>query len=263
MNCTEARKNWMLYLDSEGDPQLHLHIGDHLGRCPACAEWFAHQQQLEDAVRDRLAAGGSTPVLWGRVLDKAGLASRRRLRSRPLFIASGLVGVAALLLAGIFGWPWGTQPQPQGQTPELARDAAELHQRWLDGEVHPDFASTSELDVDHYFKANAPFKVHCPPRSDVNFAVQGAGMRSLQERHKAGFIVGRVGDTPVSILVLDRQSLSAFPHDQTRLAVGRRRCREGGYQMVAAVLADNVVVVIGNTRPETLDKLLDAYGSYH
>jgi uncharacterized protein involved in exopolysaccharide biosynthesis len=78
MNCTEARKNWMLYLDNEGDPQLHLHIGDHLGRCPACAQWFARQQQLEDAVRDRLAAGDSTPVLWGRVLDKAGLAPRRR-----------------------------------------------------------------------------------------------------------------------------------------------------------------------------------------
>src|SRR5262249_38285818 len=83
------------------------------------------------------------------------------------------------------------------------------------------------------------------PRSDVNFAVQGAGIRSLRERHQAGFIVGRVGETPVSILVLDRQSLSAFPHDQTRLAGGRHRCREGGYQLVAAVLADNVVVVIG------------------
>jgi hypothetical protein len=263
MTCTEARKNWMLYLDSEGDPQLHLLVTDHLGRCPACAEWFARQQQLEDAVRDRLASGDSTPALWGRVVSRAGLVPRPRFRPRPLFVVGGLVAAAAVILVMLLGRPGGGQPQSPAETPELARNAAELHQQWVSGEVRPDFASTSDLDVDRYFKANAPFKVHCPPRSDVNFAVQGAGMRSLQERHKAGFIVGRVGDSPVSILVLDRQSLSAFPYDQTRLAGGRHRCREGDYQVVSAVLADNVVVVIGNTRPETLDKLLDASGSYH
>jgi hypothetical protein len=257
MNCTEARKHWMLYLDSEGDSQLHLRVADHLRRCPACAEWFARQQQLEDAVRDRLAAGDHTPALWGRVRDNAGLAPRRHLRRRSLIVAAGLLAVAALLLV-VFGGRW-----RQPQLPELAREAAELHRRWLAGEVRPDFASTSESDVDRYFKANAPFKVHCPPRSDVNFAVQGAGLRSLQDHLEAGFIVGRVGDTPVSILVLDRASLSSFPLDKTRLAGGRHRCREGGYHMVSAVLANNVVVVVGNTRPETLDKLLDAYGSYH
>jgi hypothetical protein len=262
MNCTEARKNWMLYLDSEGDPRLHLQITDHLGCCPGCAEWFARQQHLEEAVRDCLAAGGSSPALWGRVLDRTGLA-RRRVRPRVLITAGSLVAAAALLLVAVFGSPWSRQPQPPGQVPELARDAAELHKRWLSGDVRPEFASTSELDVDRYFKANAPFKVHCPPRSDVNFAVQGAGMRSLRDRHQAGLIVGRVGETPVSILVLDRQSLSAFPRDQARLAGGRRRCREGGYLTVSAALSDNVVVVVGNTRPETLDKLLDAYGSYH
>lgn len=33
--------------------------------------------------------------------------------------------------------------------------------------------------------------------------------------------------------------------------------------MVAGVTADNVVVVIGVAPFETLEKLLDAYGSYH
>jgi hypothetical protein len=176
----------------------------------------------------------------------------------------GLVAAAAVLLVVLLGRPWARRPQPPGETPELARDPADLHRRWLDGEVRPDFASTSEPDVDRYFKANAPFKVHCPPRSDVNFAVQGAGIRSPEGRPKAGFLVGRVGDTPVSILVIDRSNLSSFPRDRARLAGGgRHRCREAGYQMVSALLADNVVVVVGDTRPETLDKLLDAYGSYH
>jgi len=62
--------------------------------------------------------------------------------------------------------------------------------------------------------------------------------------------------------VLQAAVMAAFSQFD-RLAGGRHRCREGGYQMVSAVLADNFVVVIGNTHPETLDKLLDAYGSYH
>jgi anti-sigma factor RsiW len=262
MNCAEARRHWMLYLDSEGDPALHLRVADHLGRCPACAGWFAAQRQIEGAVRDRLAAGDSDPALWGRVLDRAGLLGRPRFRPRRLFVV-GVLAAAAVLLVVLLGRPWGAPAPTPEEVPELARDAAELHRRWLSGEVRPDFASTSELDVDRYFKANAPFKVHCPPRSDVNFAVQGAGVRSLGDRHLAGLIVGRVGDTPVSILVLDRRSLSAFPRDEARLAAGRHCCREGGYQTVSALLADNVVIAVGDARPETLDRLLDAYGSYH
>src|SRR5438477_560591 len=69
MNCTEARKNWMLYLDHEGDPQLLLLVSGHLGHCSDCAEWFARQRRLEEVVRDRLAAGETTPALWARVTN--------------------------------------------------------------------------------------------------------------------------------------------------------------------------------------------------
>jgi hypothetical protein len=33
--------------------------------------------------------------------------------------------------------------------------------------------------------------------------------------------------------------------------------------MVSGVIANNVVVVIGTAPPEALEKLLDAYGTYH
>src|SRR5262249_62248034 len=61
MTCNEVRRHWMLYFDSEGDAELHFRISDHLGMCPACAEWFAAQQRFEQAVRERLAAGAATP----------------------------------------------------------------------------------------------------------------------------------------------------------------------------------------------------------
>jgi predicted anti-sigma-YlaC factor YlaD len=71
VSCTDIRRHWMLYLDSEGDPELHFRISDHLGMCPACAKWFHRRQRFEQALRKRLAAGelgSATPELWDRVL---------------------------------------------------------------------------------------------------------------------------------------------------------------------------------------------------
>jgi hypothetical protein len=257
MTCTEARQHWGPYLDGEAGPELRLHIRGHLADCPACAEWFARQEQFEQALSSRLAAGPVTPGLWERVLDQA-LVGRPR-RRRRLMLAGALAAAAALLLAlGLGFGRW-----QSSRAPELARDAGDLHQRWLHGDVRPDFESTSDLEVDRYLKQKAPFRVHCPPRTDVAFAVKGAGLCTVPEGRSAAYIVGQVDRAPVSILVLDRASLAAFPRDRAHLAGGRRhRCREGAYEMVAGVVADNVVVVIGSAPPEALEKLLDAYGTY-
>jgi anti-sigma factor RsiW len=258
MTCTEARRHWMLYLDSEGDPALHLRVRAHLAYCPSCADWFALQGRLERAVTERLAAGEATPQLWERVLARAGLVGRAPARRRRLALA-GALAAAAALLAVLLLRPW-AGPAPR---PELAREAAGLHERWARGELRPELLSTNEREVDRYLKARAPFRVHCPPRSDVHFAVQGAGFLTAR-RQPAAYIVGRVGGAPVSVLVLDESSLAAFPHAEAGLQGGRRlRCQEEGYQMVSGVIAGSVVVVIGSAPPGDLEKLLDAYGSYH
>jgi hypothetical protein len=257
MTCTEARQHWGAYLDGEGGPELRLRIRGHLADCPVCAEWFARQERVEQALAARLAAGAPTPGLWERALDHALVARPRR--RRRLVLAGALAAAAALLLALWLGFG----RRPSAPAPELARDAGDLHERWLRGDVRPDFQSTSDLEVDRYLKQKAPFPVHCPPRTDVAFDVQGAGLCTVPEGQRAAYIVGQVERAPVSILVLDRASLAAFPRDRDHLAGGRRhRCREGAYAMVAAVVADNVVVVTGAAPPEALEKLLDAYGTY-
>jgi hypothetical protein len=38
---------------------------------------------------------------------------------------------------------------------------------------------------------------------------------------------------------------------------------EGAYRIASAVIAENVVFVIGTASPEVLERLLQAYGSYH
>jgi len=253
MNCTEARQHWMLYLDSEGDPELHLRIREHIAGCPACASWFAEQQQLDNRINGELSAGGATPDVWGRVLTKAGLRTPPARRRRWPAVVAGLAAAMVLLAVVLVG----LQMRERSKTNELAQSAAEWHEQRMRGNVHPEFVSTSDLEVDRYLKAKVPFRVHCPPRTDVNFAVQGAGVCYMKGQKQAAYIVGHVEKAPVSILVLDRASVTDIQQG------GFHRCREGGFEVVSAVIADNVVVVIGTATSDVLERLLNAYGSYH
>jgi anti-sigma factor RsiW len=260
MNCHEVRHHAMTFLDGEADPELRLRIDEHVQGCPACVAWFAGQERLERAIRDRLVSGRATPEMWDRILAHAGVRPRpARRSSRRLVLGALLAGAAAGVLA-LLAVPWnGRQPRS-----ELADDAAALHGHWLRGALSPELASSSDAEVDRYLKARVPFRVHCPPRTDVDFTVQGAGVCSVEGRRQAAYIVGRVEHAPVLILVLDRASLAAFPQDRSRLQGGRRqRGRTGDYRTVSGLVADNVVVVVGTATEEALEKLLNAYGTYH
>jgi len=57
--------------------------------------------------------------------------------------------------------------------------------------------------------------------------------------------------------VLDRAKVTGLP------AEGFHHSREGTYQVTYGTIADNVVVVVGETTPDVLERLLHAYGSYH
>jgi hypothetical protein len=252
MNCNEVRQHWMLYLDSEGDPELHLRIRNHLGGCAVCARWFAEQQRLEQEIGKCLSTGVLTPELWNRVGSKATVPPGIRARRGKWPLLTTLGATAAVLLALVIFF------QLEGRSPstDLTRNAADLHGQWLRGNVRPDFVSSSDQEVDRYFKTSVPFKVHCPPRTDVDFQVQGAGVFFMKDRHQAAYIVGHVGKAPVSIVVLDRASLDGLPTDRFD------RCREGDFLVVSKVIAENVVVVIGSASPEVLERLLNAYGTY-
>jgi predicted anti-sigma-YlaC factor YlaD len=97
MNCTEARKHWMLFLDSEGDPELHLHVRDHLVKCSACTRWFVQQRRLEQIIDKQLTAGDASPELWNRILKRTGIRPADFRRRRLLSLAGGLAAAAVVL----------------------------------------------------------------------------------------------------------------------------------------------------------------------
>jgi anti-sigma factor RsiW len=256
MDCHDARRHWNLYHDSEGDAELHFQVSEHLAVCPGCAEWFSQQSRLEALLAEKLGPQPPTPALWDRVLGGSGLRPPARSR-RWLVFLSAAACAAALLLAALWHWRGKT-----AQAPDLARLSAERHQRLAAGEDAVQFRSRSDLEVEAYLRKRVSFPVRCPPRKDAGFAVQGAGVCTFGDQ-PAAYLTGRVGEAPVSIFVLPRHSLAAFPHQEKVLRAEKtHRRREGRYAMVLGVIDRNAVLVIGQTDPGRLERVLSAYGTY-
>ena len=257
MTCTEARQYWHLYHDSEGDARLHLEIEDHIAGCVACAEWFHQQSRLEDLITEKLVEPPADPALWARVLAETRLQQPKTAR-RWIWLA-GVTATAAAVLIVLGGIA-------RLHTPSSGSDLSEVSARWHDrlqsGEESVQFASNSDHDVEAYLKDRVPFPVRCPPRKDAGFSVRGAGVSEIEGR-PAAYLNGTVGDVPVSILVLPRDSLSAFPTQRDALRQhGIMHTPAGQYAMVLREFDHNAIVVVGRTDPAALEKVVNAYGSY-
>lgn len=256
MNCNEARQHWNLYHDSEGDAELHFQISEHLAGCADCAPWFSQQSRLESLVVEKLNSQDSSPQLWSDILTRTGLVQPAPAR-RWLWFA-GVAACAAVIVLAVF-LTWRSPAQP---SPDLAKLTAARHERLVAGDELPQFESRSDLEVEGYLRKRVSFPVRCPPRQDAGFAVHGAGICQMAEQ-PAAYLSGRVNDAAVTIFVLPRDSLVAFPHQQEALRKEKtHRCQEGQYAMVLGVIDRNAVLVIGQTDTARLEKVLSAYGTY-
>lgn len=264
MNCDQTRKHWDLFHDSEGDAELHHKINEHLGMCPDCARWFYEQSRLEDFLVERLRSGDSSDELWERI--RARCTTKPTVPARRWSFLGRAVLLAASLLIAVGGILWYVSDDgfEVRSPPHLSALSAAMHDKLASGREPAQFASRSDVEVERYLRRQVGFPVHCPPRKDVDFEVSGAGVCTVNDK-PAAYIFGKVGPAPVSLFVLDRKSLDAFPHDRDMVAQGhgRHRCREGGYEMISGIASDNVVVVVGAVPGDTVERLFNAYGSYH
>jgi anti-sigma factor RsiW len=257
MTCGEAKQHWHLYHDSEGDASLHLEIEEHLAGCPACAEWFHLQSRLEELVTAKLTKPPADPALWTRVLAGAGLKQPRSTRRR--FWLAGAAACATAVLLVVAGLSRFRTP---AHGADLMQVSATWHERLRSGEEPVQFASESDERVEAYLKGRVPFPVRCPPRKDTGFVVRGAGVNEIEGR-PAAYLSGTVGDVPVSILVLPRDSLDSFPAELEAVRRhGTHHVPAGQYAMVLREFDRNAIVVIGGTDPAALERVVNAYGSY-
>ncbi len=272
MKCQEARRHWDMFYDSEGDAELHHQLNRHLEGCAACAQWFDQQSRLESLIETQLKsdvsfgssyARDTTEVDWSKILIGAGVNPAPQTRRRSIFRAS-IFGSALLALAAsmllIVGFPsWNRQDD---DSPNLTQLSSEVHHHVSTGGLRPDYESDSDIDIDQYLLKRVAFPVRCPPRKDSGFVVSGAGLCEF-ENQPAAYVVGSVDQRPVSIFVLPRESLVAFPRQQAELGrslVGAKRT--ANCEMVYSIIDKNVVLVMGDVDLEKLTRVLKSYGTY-
>lgn len=257
MNCHDARQHWNLFHDSEGDAELHFRINEHLSLCAKCAAWFQDQSHLERLLAARIADEKSDFNLWDQILTGSGAKQPTPRRRWRLLAAVG--SMAALVLLAIV---WFQFPRTSTRSVDLAQVSAGWHERLQSGQEPIPFTSNSDIEVEAYLKGRVPFPVRCPPRKDTGFLVSGAGVSQIEGRPTA-FLNGNIDEVPVSIFVLPRDSLRAFPAQQAALRqYGILHAPAGPYAMVLREFDQNAIVVIGRAEPTVLERVINAYGSY-
>jgi anti-sigma factor RsiW len=256
MNCDEVRRHWELYYDSEGDSELYLRVNEHLADCAACSKWFFEQARFEDALAAKIAASTPTPELWQRVLSDARVVEPVATRRWAFFTPILAVAATLLLAIGISQFIEPAEPE------HLSALTAAVHEQLASGAEQVQYASASDAAVENYLKRRVAFPVRCPPRKDAGFIVSGGGVCQIAG-DAAAYVVGQVDGSDVSIFILPEARLAQFAHERDVL---RREtihhCREGAYEMVLAQIDRNLVVVIGRGRPEQLERVVRAYGTY-
>lgn len=263
MNCEQARQHWELYYDSEGDAEVHLRLNAHLENCPRCAEYFAQQGRLESLIESDMRTVPEGAALsegdWSRILERAGVVDTTRPPTWRVIAPPLLAVIAASLLVWIGFVATRSTDSPLDKLANLSLD---VHRHVSNGSLRPEFESRSDIAVDRYLVDRVSFPVRCPPRKDSGFHVSGAGMCKLGQE-QAAYVVGTVDQRPVSIFVLPRDSLAAFPGKQTELQrqVMHAR-RRGESELVSSVIDKNLVLVIGETERAKLSRVLTSYGTY-
>ncbi len=257
MKCDEVRQHWELYYDSEGDSELYLRVNEHLANCPTCSKWFYDQARFEDALAAKLVVPAPMPELWQQILAETGIARPVAARGWTFFSSFFALAASLLVAAGI--WYWNALPQPEFHLSALT---AAVHEQLASGAEQIEFVSASDEAVEDYLKNRVTFPVRCPPRKDAGFVVQGGGVCDLAGA-SAAYVFGTVDDSDVSVFVLPESRLAEFVRERDALQRERiHHCREGAYDMVLAKVDRNIVVVIGHGKPEQLEKIVRAYGTY-
>lgn len=118
MTCSECRRWWSPYLDSELDASKTFEVSEHLRLCEACRLRFEQEARVEGLIKERMSVGDNMPdELWDQICDSVRAAqvsadpspseaysSRRRVfgfLNRRLAMAASIL---LILTAGMLYW---------------------------------------------------------------------------------------------------------------------------------------------------------------
>jgi anti-sigma factor RsiW len=253
MKCNEARNLVVAYLDSELDAKTSQEIHLHLQSCAECAELFAREEKFNERLFRMLGVGQSTPALWEKVESQL-----CRARTGGWFLRHwkrvALGGGAALVLAGIVVF---VAPGFAGSSLDLARAVEKDHGEFVAGEMQSQFVGNVPDEIAKKFQGRLDVDAFSARPAADGFRYEGARLCHLSGVPVA-WTLGRIQQTPVSLVVFRRSELEHFPKAKERLESGEPVvCSKAGrYQFAVRYVDGYVVCLVGDLKRTELEAVL-------
>ncbi len=246
MKCAEVRKFVRLYLDSELDSKHSFEVEQHLESCAECAGLFEAEKRFDERLGSFFRRGGAARALWKDI--EAQVAPMRFAKVKTLWPAALAASVLVAAVAVFFA---------KSRTLDLANAVEECHSAYVHQLTAPEFTGALPDKIARQLDDQLDAAAFAYRPSGTAFSSSGARLCHV-EGVPVALILGRSGETPVSMIVLKKSELDHFPNAKQQLESGDPIVcgRSGRYQFAARLIDDHVVCVVGDRPRLVLEDLL-------
>jgi hypothetical protein len=259
IDCTNINDYLNRYLDKELDAGLESAANEHLSKCPSCRARFDVEARLEKNLAKILSKPDEKDAeIWDKAIASA-TTSVIKPRRLNYFIPLASAALIMIALGILLLFP------PASSSLDLLEAAEQVHQSVLRPDFKLDLKTDSPETLTIYF--NEQYKRETPNCTGCamykkNCSLRGGRMCSLKKQQAIHIVFDYYG-TPVSIMVLSKDDLNAFPEAEARLEKCYEICtaksKEFNYAMVR--IGPNIVCAIGDVEQEILKQLLIDMGA--
>jgi len=242
MRCHEARRWCGPYLDSELDGGTTAELEQHLESCADCRRVFEAEEAVDKNITRALRSGSRGEGLWSKIESTLGRQPPRNLK-RSKFTKSAVLTLASIVVAMLVFVVWTRDPKL-----DLAIALAADHAEYLAGGFKSQFDTKPPAEL--LDQANGRLDADAFDKLPVvpEFHTQGRRLCHLSGVPVA-WTLARVGELPVSVIVLRHDEMNQFPQVRERLKAGNAvACgRAGRFHFAARVVGDYVVCAVAET----------------
>jgi len=251
MDCTQTRNYMHAHLDRELDPVTAAGIETHMRNCAACAQAYATQTALRNAVKKQAAYFTAPAALAARVRATAGAAGNypgakkaRRWSWLPL--------AAAVAATVVIMWTASVQFESGMRDERIVEQVIAGHARSVLTNHLVEVASSDQHTVKPWLSSKLDFS---PPANDLT----GTGFPLVGAR------LDYVNSRPVAALVYRHRqhviNLFVWPDGKDASTTAPRSSAKQGYNLLHWDKAGMTFWAISDLNPEDIKTFAETYAS--
>jgi anti-sigma factor (TIGR02949 family) len=217
MNCQEFEAHLHPYVDGELGVEAAARASAHAAACLGCRNLADGERRFRQLLRHQ-PRESAPPELRARILGLCRRAGRRP--ARRMWVAVPALAAAAALVLALVLPRW-------GEAPSLVGDLVGKHIAYAQLERPAEFASTSGLEIEQWFKQHAGLRVTVPDYAPAGIRLVGARIAEANQQ-KAAYVLYEKGHVLLSIFMVPASERAAS-------VTGTRVAYRGSHYVTAEV----------------------------